>query len=439
MTTQQTNQGIRWGLAVCAVVAGWLAMPAAVFGQSGGCPVDEPLTRSAVGEAARAVFERGPGRRGEREIAGLEEAGEDVPDRFRSLEGAIAPEFRTDGDAATNEYTASVALGVSLGRLSRARREAIEAEAAARRAERDRRRVEFVYRVQQTYLDWWVATVEKRHLAACEKDVREELKPLEEAAEGDRVTSLNMADFDVEAGRISAQRAEAERQASMARADLREMLGASCRLAVPDTDLREGPDDGPPAPPVDPEENPWLVLLERVDEFPGVRALLAEHERAVKAAAAAEAEAPPELSAGVGARSVGFEDFWAVPELGVTIPLGNPSAPEVERQRGLAAGLSAERRWRIERTRAEIHAAASRWEATLEARRKFVETYLAPLRERDRLFEQALERGRIELERVVRAKRALHRAEHDLLVLDAEMMARSLRARALLELIRDDQ
>jgi hypothetical protein len=414
------------------VAVGVGLVPARAAAQAGECPVDEPVEPAAVGELAAQTFEQGPGAVDAEAIGGLERAEQAVPGAFRGIEGSIAPELSAQGDPSLNEYTAGVSLGVQLGRLGRAKRRAWGARVDERQAERDRRRAEFIYRVQRAFIDWWVAEVERRHLAAYQQEVRAEIEPLREATDTRRFTDLDMADWRVEAGRIGAERIEAKRAASFARADLQELLGVRCRFAAPRSDRGDS----------DARTNPWMPLLDRVDRFPEVEALIARHERAVREAEVARRDAPVELSVGVGSRSVGLEEFWFIPQIGLSIPLANPSRPEAERSTALAAGLSAERRWRIRRIRGQIFAASSRWQASVEARRQFVDAYIEPLRRRQELFEEALARGGIRLDRLIRARRALHEAEQRLLLLETDLMARRLRADALSKMIqppREDQ
>ena len=412
-----------------AAVAMLLSLPTPAAGQSR-CPVDEPVTPESIHRAARQVYAQGPGEGADALVGGMKDAAGAVPGRVRSIGADVAPEFQTDGRSQLNEYQASVSLGVSLGKLGRRQRDVWSGRAETERAQADRRRAEWLFEMQSAYIDWWVAELERRHLAEYLTEVRSEFEPLRKATERKQITRLDLADFEVELGRIKAERSQARRRAEFARAEVRRMLGGSCELAAPS----EQPSELEHAA----EENPWRPLLERVDQFPRVQAVLAQRRQALREARASRSENAAELSVGVGARSVGFDEYWAIPTVGLSVPIGNDSAPQAEAAAGRAASLSIEHRWEITQLRGELRAAAERWEATRTARRDFMETYVEPLRKRVELFQSALDTGRIELQRLIRAHRDLHEAEHSLLNLRADLMARTLKAKALSQVIQQD-
>lgn len=397
-------------------------------GRTEECPIDGAVSGDTIVAVAEQIFEREVEPAGRARIEGLAAAGERGPDRVTSMGVSVAPEIETTRRSEANEYVAGVEVAIRLGRVSGSRRDALEAEEASARAEQTRRRWQFVLDAQRAYIDWRVARQESRHLGAYLEEVRAQLEPLEEGRREGMLSEVELADLRSEAGRIEAHRVRAQRRARFAAARLTEQLGVTCPLAVGDA---TGQPFGAGKVPAAWKENPWTKLRGQVDAFPAVRQLEARAETADATAEVAARSAPPQLSLGLGVRSVGFETAWLVPTVGLSIPLGNPEAPAAAASDGHATALRSERHWQLRRIRARLEASAERYEATLEARRRFQTRYLRRLERRVELFQSALEAGQIDIFRLIRAREERHEAVHQLVVLDADLAARRMRAEAL--------
>ncbi|MFW6057974.1 MAG: TolC family protein [Persicimonas sp.] len=431
----------KWSLIVAAsvVVLGGAA-PDQALAQ---CPVDAPLAPSTVTPAAHQAYAEGQQQAHQALVEGWRRARASVPGRLRSLDATAVPELSTDGDAALNEYTADVVLTLELGQLAEARREHVEALGEQARAEADHSRWEYVFAVQEAYLDWWIAALEVEHLSEYAEEAAADIEPFEAALERERVAALDVADMRAEVARVRAELLEARQRTGRAEARLSELLGGRCRMASvePRHQMAEQPADQPADQPAEqeaeqmdaalPSDNPWEAVSERVEEFPAVAKLEARRERALAGSREAAAQAPWELSAGLGMRSVGFEEHWVLGVVGLSIPLGNPAAPEADRLQAEAIAARAEGEWQIRQLRAGLQARADQFEATVEIYEALRTEYLGPLDERQAMLDDAVDSGRVNSERVIRARRDLHEAHHKLLMLRTQLHTDQMRAGAM--------
>ncbi len=432
----------KWSLIVAAsvVVLGGAALPDQALAQ---CPVDAPLAPNTVTQAAHQAYAQGQQQAHQALVEGWRRARASVPGRLRSLDATVVPELSTDGDASLNEYTADVALTLGLGQLAEARREHVEALGEQAQAEADHSRWEYVFAVQEAYLDWWIAALEVEHLSEYVEEAAADIEPFEAALKRERVAALDVADMRAEVARVRAELLEARQRAGRLQARLSELLGGRCRMAPVEPRHQmvdqEAEQEAEQMDAALPSENPWEAVSERVEEFPVVAKLEARRERALAGSREAAAQAPWELSAGVGMRSVGFEEYWALGVVGLSIPLGNPAAPEADRLQAEAIAARAEGEWQIRQLRAGLQARADHFEATVETYEALRTEYLGPLEERQAMLDDAVDSGRVNSERVIRARRDLHEAHHKLLMLRTQLHTDLMRAGAMHQWLTTDE
>ncbi|QDG49767.1 hypothetical protein FIV42_03145 [Persicimonas caeni] len=414
-----------WSLAVLA----WLTFASA--NASAECPADTALQPGNVSQVANRVYEAGPQRAHKALVEGMAQARQSVPGRVRSLDINVVPEFSTSGASELNEYTADVALTVELGRLAELRREQYAALGDEARAQVEQHRWEYVFAVQSAYLDWWTYALEAAHLDAYVDEASADLDPLRDALEKQQIAAIDVADMEAELARIRAERLEARQRANAASAELARLLGGRCELAS--VEVEHKPSKNVAA------SNPWKALASKVDQFPSVKALQARQKSALAGAEAARAQAPWELSVGAGMRSVGFDEYWAQGVIGLSIPLGNPAAPEADELQAAAIAARAESDWQLEQLRAGLAARADRYSAAVSTFESLNDDYLAPLEKRQKMLDAAVDRGRVSVDRVIRARRDLHEAYHKLLMLRAQIQTNHMRAEAMQRWLADDQ
>jgi hypothetical protein len=138
-------------------------------------------------------------------------------------------------------------------------------------------------------------------------------------------------------------------------------------------------------------------------------------------------------------RSVGFDEYWAQGVIGLSIPLGNPAAPEADELQAAAIAARAESDWQLEQLRAGLAARADRYAAAVSTFESLNDDYLAPLEKRQKMLDAAVDRGRVSVDRVIRARRDLHEAYHKLLMLRAQIQTNHMRAEAMQRWLADDQ
>lgn len=355
---------------------------------------------------------------------GRESAKDSTPGRVQSLTVSVAPEFSLEGVTDANEYLGAATLAIELGNLAESRRRAIDAEWTALDAELDVERWAFVDEVQNAYLTWRQHELERTHLEAYLAEANKELEPIRAARDRQLISRLDLADLNAEVAWISAELADATRRSKLAQTRLNSLLGVECPLApVPAT--HEPPD----------RENPWHSLSKRAEAFPEIRAYDARRATLEARAEAHEAANPWLLEVGVGARSVGFDENFLGPVLGLTIPMQATEASDAAVARAEARAMNSAGEWAAVRIRSELVAEASNFDVLVEGYFVLVKNYVEPLKARAQLMDEAFKASHIEIDRLIRARRELHEAEHKLILHRAEIDARRLKANAVQNLL----
>ncbi len=386
------------------------------------CPVEGPITADGVTALAEAVWATRDGARRPLLRAGWQAARDALPGRVQGLTLSATPELALDAGS-TAEYAGAATLAIELGSRSAARRAALDADWRADAAGLDARRWRFVDAVQAAYLGWRVRALERAHLVDYLAEADAELEPIRAAGERRLISRLDLADLEAEVGRIAAELDTATRDARRARARFDAVLGARCDLAAPQ-------------PPASGDDNPWRPLVERAARFPEI-AVHDARRAALQARAQAHAAADPwVVDVGVAARAVGSAETFVGPSIALSVPFTDSEGAEaaharaearIEESAALAASL---------RIRAELSAEAADFEALVQSRDALIRDRIAPLEARLRLVEAAFAAAQVEIDRLIRARRDLHEAEHALILLRAEIDARRLAAdtvRALLD------
>jgi outer membrane protein TolC len=401
-----------------------LGAPTGALAQGG------PLER--VARAAGERFDAERGRALDDLSAGVARERDRLPGRAQSLSVGVTTEAplvsERWGDV---EHAAGAQLTLALGEWPALQRAALDAYGARLGAQRVAARAEAALLAQRAYLGWWRAAALRAELTEDLQAARAALAPLEGAAARGEVAELDVLDLQVEAQRLSVERARAAR-------DEREGRAALARLVGEDALARIAPGGRAPAPAPSGEDNPWGALRGRAGAHPELALARARQQELTARAAAVEAFAPWQVALGAQAISVGLERVRG--QLGVTlvVPLANPNAQEAARlsaqARAEAAGaraMAAELDRELAE-RAEEHEALAAELALARAR------LTGPLDRRQRLLEAARERGQIGWARVLAGRRDVHEARHAELELTLALAMSSAQARALASVMGQD-
>jgi outer membrane protein TolC len=391
------------------------------------CPSDAPLDWDNVTPVASSIWDETSGRAWSARKDGAQTARSAVPGRLRSLDGSVSGELNTDGESSLSEYTADAALTIQLGRLQGRQRARMQAEARALDAEARADKASYVYGVQEAFVAWRSAELERSHLQHYLAEATEALEPVRNARDNNLVTALDLADLEAEIVRVRAELTDAKQAADFARATLLARLGRDCDLSeqsAAELDIAD-------MPALDDRENPWLRPIAQVDALPAVRAHRARIEATRAHASVFDAAEPLEMSIGAGVRSVGFNENFIVGTLGFTLPLARPGAMESVLASSEATAAEHNLDWLIQRSRADLRARADRYVALRASYQQYSGEVLAAMRERTELAEEALARGHIEMDRLILARRDLHEVFHRVVTLYTKIQAHHLRADAL--------
>ena len=377
-----------------------------------GCPPEPIEAQTVVGVAAQR-WDAGAAWSAVR--AGRTDSRDAVPGRLQALQFGIAPEFQlTDTPA---EYTANAALTVSLGTQQSARRAAFSALYDAQEAQLRAARWQFVEGAIDAFLEWQSAELERRHLAEYMAEAKGALRPLQDAPAG-ALAKTDLADLSAEVAQIDLEVLENQRRVQGAQAHVQALIGR-CPLAIDDGQGAEQP--GP--------ENPWRAVEALGAVFPQVEALNQQSKALQAQAAALEAANPWQLQVGIAGRTVAGESQGIGPSLALVIPLaGSGAGAAAARAGGHVADSRA--RWLSERAQAQLGADATRYDSLKASYDLLSTAYLTPMLRRTELLEQAFGAAQITLDRLLRARRQLHEAEHEQLRLRQALAREHLKARA---------
>lgn len=318
-----------------------------------------------------------------------------------------------------------VALEIPLGLGTRQRRWWL-AQGEALDASADAARWGWVQAVHESWLAWWTASEIADHLDDYAVSVHDDLQRFEAAVAQGLLAPVALEDLRAESLQVRAEAAAVEQQAVVAAARVAAVFAGERTLDAGDHELHQ----------IDSEPvNPWLGLQQRAAELPEVRA------------AAAEAEAHRRRAAALGASrraSVEVGPMWAPDVQGALRPLASaslvvplqPGARSAQREaRGAAAASEADRAWRERALAARLVQEGLAFDAALRRLQRLQDEVLQPLVIRQQRLEAALEQGLVTADRVVRARRERHEAEHEQVLVAGELLASTARADAIRRLL----
>jgi len=386
----------------------------------------EPLTWDRVAVVARGAFDAGPGRAFFARAQGDRAAAEAVPGDLESVDLSSRWDRDFSGPAGT-EVTVDALVVWRLGHVAAARRDAWRADAEARDAATDVARFSFTLEALQRFVRWWERQALAAHVQEHLVEQAHFLEPARAAAEKQLVSRLVLSDLEVEVARLEVEATAMRGAADVAARELVALLGTDAApsdagLDAIDT-LREAP------------ANPWRAVADQLARHPELRALEAEAAAARARGEAAAADGPARLHLGAGFRRTDGESSWGALLVGVSVPLGNPSGDAAERERADALAADAARAWRLRTLAAEVDTYAAQYDAAAARLTRIQTALVGPMGERVLLFERAVLAGRADLEQLVRARRDLLEAHHDLVHAAAELLGHRAHARAMTSLL----
>ena len=326
------------------------------------------------------------------------------------------------GMASANQVTvyaqADLALGLRARQLWDRRADALRAEGAVGRQD-------FVERVLDAWTTWWMAQELAEHLDAWSDEVEATLRPLDEAVKEGIAAPLDAEDLRTELAGVRAEAAAIRAQAVRAEAELRALLGEDVTLDTGELHLHDLDVAG--------LQNPWSGLVSRAGDAPRVQAVLAQ-AGASEASARFGARWVPTLQGGFAAADANGP-WGPLGYVGIELPLRPAGLSEARMERAHATALRREADWRTDLVRGAWTTEASAFEADRERIRRLDEEVVGPLERRLRRLEDAFADGLVPADRVIRARRDHHEAEHERLVLAARLLASRAHAQATLRLL----
>jgi hypothetical protein len=373
-----------------------------------------PLSWEALGARVSAVYAAGPGAQAAATLAGLRAAA-DRPQRGPSAAWAQIQR----GAPGQNQVTAAVDLPLTLGRAAGdARRSAVTAAAAASEAEA----AAWLGQAQLTWLDGWAARENADHLAEYGEELRGWLDPLRAARDQSLLSRWGLADLEAELAWVGMEAAAAREAATVADAALSALLGEPVEIDPGDDHVHEREPAG---------ADPWPGLAGLVDRAPAVRAAAAAADQARAELRATRAEGRPVAS--LGGAAVDGADGRTAPMFygGISVPLRSDRGARAAAAAGEAAGWTREAEWRAQALRAAIEAESRRYAAARDRAVTLQEQVVVPLRARQDALAVAFAAGQVPAERLIRARRDLHEAEHEQITVQASLLASEARAAAL--------
>jgi hypothetical protein len=286
------------------------------------------------------------------------------------------------------------------------------ATAARRSADGDWARWSYVDEAVDRFVAWAEAEALLGHLADWASASQADLQRGRLAAAEGLLSAVSLDDLEAELALVQAERASWSAVAAARAGAWRAWVGPR---AVDPALL------GPP-----PSDDPWAGF---VGASPEAAASSATSSESAAAGRALSRSAAPRAQ--VGALFVGTGEGWApLAWGGLTVPLGHPDRAEARDARGRAAAEAL-----------EATAAADRWSRALAGQSEafvaerarhqlLVEEVIRPLTSRLTRLEEAFLGGHVTADRVVRARRELHEAEHEAVASELALRAHRLRAAA---------
>ncbi len=373
----------------------------------------EPLSWTDLPAVSAQVWAGGPGAHTAALAAGIDQGAR------RPQRGPSAVWVEVQRGVASQDQT-TLALDLPL-RLGRAETRAGSARADALRAEGRAAGAAWTEQVIDTWLAGWAARENVAHLGTFADEIASWLAPLESAAAAGLIARLDLAELRVERARVLAEQAASAEAAAAADARLSQLLGRPVAVDPGAGDLHARA----PAP-----ENPWAALRPLVGNAPVVAAAAAQAAAAQAERRAVWAEALP--TASLGAMTVPTAEAGApFAFAGLSVPLRTDGARRRAEAQAAAAGWSAEARWREAQLAARVGAEGQRWRAARDRAATLGTALIAPLEARQDQILAAFSQGLVPASRLIQARRDLHEAEHERILVTVSILASEARAEAL--------
>lgn len=377
-----------------------------------------PVTWDTVTEEAISAYGSGPGRAARLRLEGAGDARASVP------VGPVAVRAEAQVGLAEQQQVLS-AVEIPLGLGTRQRR-LWASLTDARRADLDADRWHWVQEVQVAWLDWWTATEIRDHLEEYAADVDDDLVGFEQAVQEGLLAPIALEDLRAESLQVQAELAAMDQHVQVAAARMTTLLGERS-LEAGDHDLHDADPDA---------ANPWLGLAERASQLPAVRQAEATADSERYRARALSAARLPTMELGPMWAPDASGRLTALGFVGVRLPLQPGIGPERKQALAGAAAAVAERDWLTKQTAGQLREEAVAWEATRARLLRVERDVLGPLTRRQERLEQALAEGLVTADRVVRARRERHDAEHEEVLVAGALLASEARAELVRQLLR---
>lgn len=391
---------------------------------------DAPSIRSVheAGAMAAEVFNRIEGTAYEARVEGARNARRAASRPLRALSLDAAPGFPLH-DNADVEHEFEAQLRFELGPRARRARQAWTAQGSAFVQQADAARWLYVTEAERLYAQWWAKEAIANHLAEDLEEVRTEV---------DRWTrdlaayfsTLDLLDADAETMTLSMEAANAALEANAAAAAFHAHIGVPVALALGEEPALSIERAG--------AENPWTPLQAHVQALPQLAALEAEanaHEQRARALQSRDFE----LGVGARARLDPDANTLLSPVVSLVIPLARATGDEAAVARAESVALQAEARRRAKTLLAWLEGEATQHDALVRALAAIDDDAVQRLSHRVDQLALALAAGHVDLRRVFLARRDLHEALHQALLLRAELAASEAAAAGVHALIESAQ
>lgn len=373
----------------------------------------------SVTDVAIAAWHDGAGRAVDARVDGALAAG-------RAGRGGLAVDVQSRiGAPGQQEAQAALTLPLRSGLLYR---QAQAREADATTADGAAERAAYVSQVHAAFLEWWIADEVAEHLETWSGEVTASLQPVESGVHAGLIAPLEAEDLYAELASVRAEAADNEARATRAAARLQALLGGDVTLQTGGHDLHDLE--------LDALDNPWPALLDRVDQAPGVQAHLARAE-AADASARVQRAWTPSASAGVAVVDTGAEPA-SLAYIGVQLPLRGNSPAQARKARAEADAARADAAWATRLVQGQLSTEAASFDADLVRARRLRDEVTAPLARRLDRLEAAFAEGLVPADRLIRARRDHHEADHAQLEVAAGLLASQARADATRRLLSGD-
>lgn len=333
---------------------------------------------------------------------------------LEALELDAAPGLQlTDNAELEHEFEANLLF--NLGPGARRARQSWLAAGDALLQQRDAERWLYVTEAERLFAQWWAQQSIAEHLKEDLQEVRAELDHWRQDLR-EYLSELDRMDADAEAIRLAMELHASILQAQAAEVAFREHIGAEVTLRLApteDDDLSWGQR---------PAHNPWEALLQLVDHLPQLRALEAQAQ-AAEAQSKVHGSRDIELGVGARARVTDNEEWLLSPRFNLRIPLAATGREEAAISRAEASAFRAEAQWKARALRAWLQGEAERHTALIQATEALDHHAIQQLKQRVDALQRALRAGHVDLLRVFWARRDLHEAIHQAILLNAELDA----------------